>query len=90
MLLGVTLVAEHNVGAHAALPCLMQDWVLHGKETHAAICCVENGRDMLCFRCVCACVCAGFLSLSLWFNLSLTCFDSVRVTAAAASPLPGH
>lgn len=32
LLPGVTLVAEHNVGAHAALPCLVQDWALHGKK----------------------------------------------------------
>lgn len=32
MLPGVTPVAEHNVGALAALPCLLQDWALHGKR----------------------------------------------------------
>lgn len=32
MLPGVTLVAEHDVGAHAALPCLVQDWAVHGKR----------------------------------------------------------
>lgn len=29
---GVTLVVEHNVGAHAALPRLVQNWALHGKK----------------------------------------------------------
>lgn len=36
LLPGVTLVAEHNVGAHAALPCLVQDWALHGKKMHTS------------------------------------------------------
>lgn len=36
LLPGVTLVAEHNVGALAALPCLLQDWALHGKKMHSS------------------------------------------------------
>lgn len=57
VLLGVTLVAVHNVGAHAALPCLMQDWALHGKKTRKRFFVFVRewqGRAVLC---VCVCVC---------------------------------
>lgn len=37
LLPGVTLVVEDNVGVHAALPRLVQNWALHGKKIH--ICC---------------------------------------------------
>lgn len=49
LLPGVTLVVEHNVGAHAALSRLVQDWALHGKKCiHAAIFLLEKGRDVIC------------------------------------------
>lgn len=38
LLPGVTPVAVHDVGACAALPCLLQDRALHGKKTHASCC----------------------------------------------------
>lgn len=37
LLPGVALVAEHNVGALAALPCLLQDWAVHGKGMLVAL-----------------------------------------------------
>lgn len=42
---GVTLVAEHNVGAHAALPCLVQDWALHGKRIHTKLLFLLSGEQ---------------------------------------------
>lgn len=38
LLPGVTPVAVHDVGACAALPCLLQDRALHGKKTHTSCC----------------------------------------------------
>lgn len=51
LLPGVTLVVEHNVGAHAALPRLVPDWALHGKKMHT--CCYlfvgeRQGCAVLC------------------------------------------
>lgn len=79
MLPGVTLVAEHNVGAHAALPCLVQDWALHGKRErekciHAAVCLLEDSRDV-----VLCCVGVDWIEsclVSSGFNLIFLCLET--------------
>lgn len=73
LLPGVTLVAEHNVGAHAALPRLVQDWALHGKKMHTCCCLCDREQQ----GCVLCCVHAEMNNVSFTMvNLPMLCFET--------------
>lgn len=59
----VTLVVERNVGAHAAVPCLVQDWALHGKKMQT--CWYLFAGEQEGMRSVCLCVRLNILLLVL-------------------------